>query len=236
MERMTDVTKNLVETYLQPDQTLLIPQSNNWWLKVDLAKPDSFECFTLDDKGIKKIHSAVIHQGPPYPQLVLVENDLNKETKTVGTTGVLVWIGSDGVYIAGRENQRHNGKVWEAWRKSWSSDFKAPAEIERGNTSMLLTDKHLGRILSNSARIVGPDTLGAIALGSQILVSNDKPLLTNEGEWKSAEWFMTCSLDSFGKSTFGVLNYLGYLPKPNEEKLAQYKKELIRLLETEWKK
>jgi len=231
---MDEKIKKLVKQYLQEDGTLLLPQSNNWWLRVDLENPDAFECYTTKEDGTKKIHSARIHPGPPYPQLVFDENDV-VEDNTVGAIGLLVWIGPNGVKVAGRENQRHGGKVWEAWRKSYSSDFKAPAQAEHGSTTQNLVDRHLGRGLSNSARLVTPKGLAMIAYGCEILVSTDEPELTNQGEWKDGEWFMICSLDQMGKAVFGVLNYMGYLPKPNSEKLESYKEELRSNVQ-EWSK
>lgn len=234
---MNQKTVKLLEEYLQADGTLLLPQSNNWFLKVDPEDPDSFECYTTkvdgDPTAERKIHSARIHPGPPYKQLIFDENDVD-DRNTVGAMGILIWIGPDGAYIAGRENQRHNGKIWEAWRKSWSSDFNAPAQAEHGMTANHLTDKHLGRGIANTARGITPEGLAMIAYQSQILVGTEKPELTNEGEWKEVEWFMLCSLDQMGKAVLGAMTFLGYL-KPNKDKLEKYKDELVQLIEV-WSK
>jgi len=200
------------------DGTFVLDTGNNWFLRVDPLHPENSEWYTTivqgDPDAAKKIHSAFMHQGPPYKQLVFKENDLDPETKTVGGIQPLVCVDEDGqAFVAVQYRQRHSGVVAEAFRKAWSRPEEQVKVLAEGGEITHYKDVDLGRGLANDARLVAPENkLAQIAYELSVVKGGSRLPEIDKGNWMPVEEFLMTTLEHMGKGVVAIAGLRGMFP------------------------
>lgn len=224
-----------VKASMLEDGTIMLEAKNNWFVHVDPKDPNKTEIFTTqvagDPESARKIHSAIIHPGPPWPQLIFVENDI-KEDGTVGRINPLVCVSEDGSFVAVEHKVRHNGVVVEAFRGSWSKPEAAPKLIANGGVVVNYTDHDLGRGLSNDARVIAPDGKVAQIAYDLTVVKGVKgfPYL-DKGSWMPVEEFLVTTIENMGKAVVAMGAITGKFPI-DKDKLEEQILRLPSLVES----
>ena len=177
------------------DGTFVLDTGNNWFLRVDPLHPENSEWYTTivqgDPDAAKKIHSAFMHQGPPYKQLVFKENDLDPETKTVGGIQPLVCVDEDGqAFVAVQYRQRHSGVVAEAFRKAWSRPEEQVKVLAEG----------------------GENKLAQIAYELSVVKGGSRLPEIDKGNWMPVEEFLMTTLEHMGKGVVAIAGLRGMFP------------------------
>ncbi|KKP56679.1 MAG: hypothetical protein UR48_C0032G0012, partial [Microgenomates group bacterium GW2011_GWD1_33_9] len=167
-----------------------------------------------DPNAAKKIHSAYMHQGPPYKQLVFVENDLDSETKTVGGIQPLICVDAEGKsFVAVQYKQRHNGVVAEAFRKAWSRPEEQTQILAEGGEVTNYKDIDLGRGLANDARLVGPDDkLAQIVYELTVVKGGTRLPEIDKGNWMPVEEFLMTTREHMGKGVVAIAGLRSLFP------------------------
>jgi hypothetical protein len=225
---------------MRDDGIIILDTGNNWFLKIDPVHPENSEWYTTvvqgDPDAARKIHSAYMHPGPPYKQLVFKENDLDRETKTVGGVQPLICVDQEGQsWVAIQYRQRHNGVVAEAFRKAWSRPEEQIKVLAEGGEVKNYKDIDLGRGLANDARLVGPDgRLAQIAYELTVVQGGTRLPEIDKGNWMPVEEFLMATPEHMGKGVVAIAGLRG-LFSVNREKLDQEVSKLPNLIQ-DWSK